>query len=355
MGKEKLGLALGGGGGKGAYQIGVWKYLAEIGLDSYVSVVSGTSVGALNAVLFSDGDIAKAERIWTEQTEDSILSRQREENIMVPDGFSELEDVLLSMVTNGLFARDGLKGIIAREIDLDAIKKNTLRVYATCTRIPDFVGVSFLLNELDKKNIVQALLASSAIPGVFRPEKVLNDFYYDGGIIAQNNVSLVPLNKTECTQALVIPLNDTQEFHTCYNMTVICPSKDLGDLFEGTLNFSKRKASELIRLGYEDASTIYAESLHELLCTMKGKAKMVGVDEVIATFNDESVRQSIVAEADVIPILLKDEKKDVIKLSACLFDRNSNKIRRFIKMWNASTLEKGLADMFADKQMIVLR
>ena len=39
MGKEKLGLALGGGGGKGAYQIGVWKYLAEIGLDSYVSVV----------------------------------------------------------------------------------------------------------------------------------------------------------------------------------------------------------------------------------------------------------------------------------------------------------------------------
>lgn len=290
MGKEKLGLALGGGGGKGAYQIGVWKYLAEIGLDSYVSVVSGTSVGALNAVLFSDGNIAKAERIWTEQTEDSILSRQREENIMVPDGFSELEDVLLGMVTNGLFARDGLKGIIAREIDLDAIKKN----------------------------IVQALLASSAIPGVFRPEKVLRRFYYDGGVIPENNVSLVPLNKTKCTQALVIPLDDTQEFHTCYNMTVVHPSKDLGDLFEGTLNFSKRKASELIRLGYEDASTIYAESLHELLCTMKGKAKMVGVDEVIATFNDESVRQSIVAEADVIPVLLKDEKKDVIKLPAFL-------------------------------------
>ena len=355
MQKEKLGLALGGGGGKGAYQIGVWKYLAEIGLDSYVSVVSGTSVGALNAVLFSDGDIKKAERIWTQQIEDTILAPHKEKDIAVSDGLLGIGNIILDIATNGIFSRSGLKNIIMQEIDFDVLKKKPMPVYATCTRIPDLVGVSFLLNELDKKNMVRVLLASSAIPGVFKPEKVLNDFYYDGGVIPENNVPLVPLNKTKCTQALVIPLDDTQEFHTCYNMTVVHPSKDLGDLFEGTLNFSKRKASELIRLGYEDASTIYAESLHELLCTMKGKAKMVGVDEVIAPFNDESVRQSIVAESDVIPVLLKDEKKDVIKLSACLFDRNSNKIRRFIKMWNASTLEKGLADMFADKQMIVLR
>ena len=355
MGKEKLGLALGGGGGKGAYQIGVWKYLAEIGLDSYVSVVSGTSVGALNAVLFSDGNIAKAERIWTEQIEDSILSRQREENIMVPDGFSELEDVLLSMVTNGLFARDGLKGIIAREIDLDAIKKNTLRVYATCTRIPDFVGVSFLLNELDKKNIVRALLASSAIPGVFKPEKVLNDFYYDGGIIEKNNVPLEPLNKEGCTQAVVISLSDNIELNSCYNMIVIKPSGDLGDMFEGTLNFSPEKAKDLIRMGYDDAAGIYAEPLHELLCKFEARTEEIQAECVIASFKNKGVKQILSTELNVIPAVLKEEKSGMIKLTACLFDKDSQTMRKLIKIWNVTALDKKLTDMFGTKQMIIMQ
>ena len=59
---NQIGLVLAGGGGKGAYQIGVWRYLKEKGLDQYVGGVSGTSVGALNAVLFAAGDIFAAEK-----------------------------------------------------------------------------------------------------------------------------------------------------------------------------------------------------------------------------------------------------------------------------------------------------
>jgi len=51
--ENKIGLAFVGGGGKGAYQIGVWKALCETGLDKQVQAVSGTSVGALNAAMFS--------------------------------------------------------------------------------------------------------------------------------------------------------------------------------------------------------------------------------------------------------------------------------------------------------------
>ncbi len=42
-----IGLVLAGGGGKGAYQIGVWKYLHEVGLDRNITAVSGTSVQSL--------------------------------------------------------------------------------------------------------------------------------------------------------------------------------------------------------------------------------------------------------------------------------------------------------------------
>ena len=50
--EHKIGLVFDGGWGKGAYQIGVWKALREIGLDKKVTAVSGSSVGGLNAALF---------------------------------------------------------------------------------------------------------------------------------------------------------------------------------------------------------------------------------------------------------------------------------------------------------------
>ena len=59
------GLVFCGGGGRGAYQIGVWQALRERGLDKYTAAVSGASVGALNAALFACGDLPLAERVWT--------------------------------------------------------------------------------------------------------------------------------------------------------------------------------------------------------------------------------------------------------------------------------------------------
>ena len=47
----KTGLVFSGGGGKGAYQIGVWKALREYGIEA--DCVAGTSVGALNGALGS--------------------------------------------------------------------------------------------------------------------------------------------------------------------------------------------------------------------------------------------------------------------------------------------------------------
>lgn len=70
---KKIGLVLAGGGGRGAYHIGVWKALRETNLDRYISAVSGTSVGGLNAALFLQEDIDMAEKIWQEISIEKIL------------------------------------------------------------------------------------------------------------------------------------------------------------------------------------------------------------------------------------------------------------------------------------------
>ena len=49
---EGTALILAGGGGKGAYEIGVWKAMRELGIDKKIWAVSGASVGGLNGALF---------------------------------------------------------------------------------------------------------------------------------------------------------------------------------------------------------------------------------------------------------------------------------------------------------------
>lgn len=59
----RVGLVLCGGGFKGAYQIGVWKWLSELGITR-LRTIAGTSVGALNAILIANGDFQSAQDIW---------------------------------------------------------------------------------------------------------------------------------------------------------------------------------------------------------------------------------------------------------------------------------------------------
>ena len=57
-----FGLVLEGGGAKGAYQIGAWKALKELGID--IKGVAGTSVDALNGAMIVQDDFEKAYEVW---------------------------------------------------------------------------------------------------------------------------------------------------------------------------------------------------------------------------------------------------------------------------------------------------
>ena len=70
---ESYGLVFCGGGGRGAYQIGVWKALDQLGKTKHIKAVSGTSAGALNAALFVSKKQIEAEEIWTSLKQGDII------------------------------------------------------------------------------------------------------------------------------------------------------------------------------------------------------------------------------------------------------------------------------------------
>ena len=95
---KTYGLALEGGGAKGAYQIGAWKALREAGIR--FSAVSGTSVGALNGAMIVMDDLQKAEDVWNNIHFSQVMDVDDEEmrrlmNRDIP--LSELKNTLHSV------------------------------------------------------------------------------------------------------------------------------------------------------------------------------------------------------------------------------------------------------------------
>ena len=116
--KYKVGLVLEGGGGKGSYQIGVWKAIRELGLEKWITAVSGTSVGALNAALFAKGNFEKAYQLWMEIDTGLILAE--------PDSNGEFVS---------LFSQRNLKVLIEQALRGNGWSRTCRKCFVTCKAV----------------------------------------------------------------------------------------------------------------------------------------------------------------------------------------------------------------------------
>lgn len=265
---DKLGIVLDGGGGRGAYQIGVWKYLKESKLYNSISAISGTSVGGLNSCLFALDEYNLAETIWTQKIQDKILSididiKEICSKIALQFGIqnfvpgASIISFFTMLSTRGYFSRKGLIEIIDEYIDLNELSKMEFPIYATCVELPLFETRYFKLNGYDTETIKKILLATSAIPIIFPKEEIEGKYYYDGGI--KDNSPITPLYEEGCTDIIVIHLKADEilkDRREGVNIYEICPQEDLGNFFKGTLDFSTEGAYRRIEQGYIDAKEI---------------------------------------------------------------------------------------------------
>ncbi|MGK8688617.1 patatin-like phospholipase family protein [Bacillus cereus] len=258
----EVGLVLAGGGGKGAYHIGVWKAFNEYGISDNICAVSGTSVGALNAALFSQGDYRIAEAIWSNIEPNQILSIDTTQYISKMIGSKYLANSittpLIKLAKTGVFSRSGMLEIINQYININYISKSIIPCYATCCKIPSLKETYFSLKGESEKNIISILLATSALPLVFEPEEINGDFYIDGGL--KDNIPIEPLYKTGYRNIIVVHCNPDELFsYDSYpdaNILEIVPSQSIGKFLDGTLDFTRQGSLYRMKQGYEDAIRI---------------------------------------------------------------------------------------------------
>lgn len=189
-GRPRIGLALSGGGARGAAHIGVLRVLEEHRIP--VDFIAGTSMGALVGGLYASGlspaqlDSVVSETDWMEAFADNIPRGDR--------SFRRKRDDDLYLVKN----KPGLRGarllfppgiLDGQRIDL-LLKRLTLPVVSV--RDFDSLGIPYRAIAADivtgetlvlgHGDLALALRASMSIPAVFAPREIDGRFLVDGGI-----------------------------------------------------------------------------------------------------------------------------------------------------------------------------
>lgn len=257
----KIGLVLAGGGGKGAYELGVWKALKELNLTQYISVFSGTSIGAFNSILFAMDDMEKADKLWEEVTMDKLVPISKGELIKRGIGLylggknlQLAKKFLTDKLEHGAISNDGAVEVVEKYLDFSKVKERNKTCYAACTKLPNFNAKYFKINDFDDEMAKKIVLASASLPLIYESTEVLGEKYIDGGI--SDNIPIQPVYGENCDIIIIVSLSkEVQIDRSLYpnsKLIIIAPENLVENTITGTLNLDADAKRVRIIEGYND-------------------------------------------------------------------------------------------------------
>lgn len=217
--RPKIGLVLGGGGAKGAAEVGVLKYIEEAGIK--IDYIAGTSIGSIIGALYSVGYRANdLDSLFHSQEWLSLLADRKSEDAKK---FIDRGDSAVYLFgypikrpkirtphhtrTIGLSRGDSLVSLFSDMTRLpDSIDFDKLPIPFRCVAVDirDFQEVV-----ISNGSLPIAMRASMAIPAVFKPVETGDMLLVDGGLLNNLPVDIV----REMGADIVIAIDLTQNKH----------------------------------------------------------------------------------------------------------------------------------------------
>ena len=218
----EISLALGGGGIKGAAHIGVLECLEKAGFK--IRAIAGTSIGGLIGAVYAAGFSPKEITAIIESLDPHRIYARHAGDGPSLLGYTGLAEALVEMLGESQFS--------------------DLRIPFACTAVDIRTTQEVYLNE---GSVVEAVLATIAIPGVFPPKVRGEAELVDGGILDP-----VPVNLARCINprlpVVAVALNPArEEWHRIPQFNII-PAASLpipSPLVEG---FARLRVGQAIRI-----------------------------------------------------------------------------------------------------------
>ena len=189
-GAGKTAFVLSGGSSLGAIQVGMIQALMEAGVRP--DFLIGTSVGAINAAwLASQPDVAGAQKLA------EIWSGLRRQDIFPLNAWHGALGIFGR--TNHLIPNSGIRAVLEKNLPFERLEDAGLPVHVVTTDLKTGRAVV-----LSSGPAVPALLASTAIPGVFPPVRIGHRDLVDGGVA--NHATIGTAIELGATRVIVLPI-----------------------------------------------------------------------------------------------------------------------------------------------------
>lgn len=253
----KYGLALEGGGAKGAYQIGVVKALIDNGYE--FEAVVGTSIGALNAAMVVQDRIDDAIDLWSNISYKKMFNVDDKKLSSALSAKIDLEIVKYfsskfgQILKNGGISTENIRKILVDNVDEKKVRKSKMKFGLVTVCLSDKEVKQVFIDEIPKGELIDYLMATSSLP-VFKRAKIDNKSYLDGGVY--DNCPVEMLEKKGIKNVIAIRNYKRMRIRNYKN---IIKKNDINlymiepvDNLPGILKFDSKNTNELLRLGYFD-------------------------------------------------------------------------------------------------------
>lgn len=162
--RKRLALVLSGGGNLGVVQVPFLQELLD--LDIHPDLIVGASVGSLNGAFlaFHPDNLSGLAELWLSLRDQRLWSR----NLL------EIGRSLLFREMS-LYRNDFLRRMIEPHVELDEISAARIPLFITATNL-----TSGRKQVFSSGPVVDAILASAAVPGLFPPVRIRGEWFVDG-------------------------------------------------------------------------------------------------------------------------------------------------------------------------------
>ena len=253
----KRAIALGAGGARGAYQIGAWKALRELGVD--YDIVVGSSIGSVNGVVMVQDDYDLALDLWKNISVDKIFAGDVDLDFEPQDiiGSTEkLVSLLIKILTNKGLDISPFLDLLNDIVDEDKVRASAREFGIVALRVPLIKGMEITKEKMKVGYMAKYILASSSAFPVFPVCEVDGNKYIDGGYYDSLPINFARNLGAEEVVAIDVSLSTTHEEELSSNDVIYIKSAwSLGPF----LDFDNESIMRNMDLGYNDTMKAYGK------------------------------------------------------------------------------------------------
>ena len=306
----KTAIVLSGGGAKGAYELGFWKAIRELGIK--FDIVTGTSIGALNGLMMVQNDYRKCFKLWYYMNYDKIFEKE------LSDLFNEQKDIkgvalnYIKGAIKGGYEVPNLVKVIDDNFDPKKFYNSNIDYGLVTVRFPSLKPVFIEKEKIKPELMKEYLLASASCFPAFKVKNIENKGYIDGGY--QDNLPIDLAVKMGADNIIAVDLRAIgrkKGIPSNIPVKLITPNTDIGNF----LIMEKQQSRRIYQIGYNDTMKAYNE-LDGNIYTFRKNSLKRNFNRVGDEFYTEVYKylDNVVSKHSILKILGKNKEAGFNKI-----------------------------------------